>query len=102
VGRDRDRRNHSREGRNYRVTRYFEDRRWNPTARPNVNPDRLTKLLDIYQTKRSSDDKHPVDCHRTNRVASTLSYVFCEHLRLFSEQNAQGVQASVYNVNAKK
>jgi len=24
-----------------------------------------------------------------------------EHLRLFSEQNAQGVQASVYNVNAK-
>ena len=25
-----------------------------------------------------------------------------EHLRLFSEQNAQGVQASVYNVNAKK
>ncbi len=27
--------------------------------------------------------------------------VGCEHLRLFSEQNAQGVQASVYNVNAK-
>ena len=25
-----------------------------------------------------------------------------EHLRLFSEQNAQGVQASVYNVNSKK
>jgi hypothetical protein len=25
-----------------------------------------------------------------------------EHLRLFSEQNAQGVQASVYNVTAKK
>jgi hypothetical protein len=25
-----------------------------------------------------------------------------EHLRLFSEQNAQGVQASVYNVKAKK
>jgi hypothetical protein len=25
-----------------------------------------------------------------------------EHLRLFSEQNAQRVQASVYNVNAKK
>jgi hypothetical protein len=25
-----------------------------------------------------------------------------EHLRLFSEQNALGVQASVYNVNAKK
>ena len=25
-----------------------------------------------------------------------------EHLRLFSEQNAQGVQASVYNVNTKK
>lgn len=25
-----------------------------------------------------------------------------EHLRLFSEQNAQGVQASVYDVNAKK
>ncbi len=25
-----------------------------------------------------------------------------EHLRLFSEQNAQGLQASVYNVNAKK
>jgi hypothetical protein len=24
-----------------------------------------------------------------------------EHLRLFSEQNAQGVQTSVYNVNAK-
>ena len=24
-----------------------------------------------------------------------------EHLRLFSEQSAQGVQASVYNVNAK-
>jgi hypothetical protein len=24
-----------------------------------------------------------------------------EHLRLFSEQNAQGVQASVFNVNAK-
>jgi hypothetical protein len=24
-----------------------------------------------------------------------------EHLRLFSEQNAQGVQASVYNVTAK-
>jgi hypothetical protein len=24
-----------------------------------------------------------------------------EHLRLFSEQNALGVQASVYNVNAK-
>src|SRR5713101_2024336 len=24
-----------------------------------------------------------------------------EHLRLFSDQNAQGVQASVYNVNAK-
>ena len=24
-----------------------------------------------------------------------------EHLKLFSEQNAQGVQASVYNVNAK-
>ena len=24
-----------------------------------------------------------------------------EHLRLFSERNAQGVQASVYNVNAK-
>jgi hypothetical protein len=24
-----------------------------------------------------------------------------EHLQLFSEQNAQGVQASVYNVNAK-
>jgi hypothetical protein len=24
-----------------------------------------------------------------------------EHLRLFSEQNAQGVQASVYNVKAK-
>jgi hypothetical protein len=24
-----------------------------------------------------------------------------EHLRLFSEQNAQGVQVSVYNVNAK-
>jgi hypothetical protein len=24
-----------------------------------------------------------------------------EHLRLFSEHNAQGVQASVYNVNAK-
>jgi hypothetical protein len=24
-----------------------------------------------------------------------------EHLRLFSEQNAQGVQASVYNVNVK-
>jgi hypothetical protein len=24
-----------------------------------------------------------------------------EHLRLFVEQNAQGVQASVYNVNAK-
>lgn len=34
-------------------------------------------------------------------MASTLSYVFCEHLRLFSEQNAQGVQASGYNVNAK-
>ena len=25
-----------------------------------------------------------------------------EHLRLFSEQNALGVQVSVYNVNAKK
>jgi hypothetical protein len=25
-----------------------------------------------------------------------------EHLRLFSEQNAQGVQASVYDVNTKK
>jgi hypothetical protein len=25
-----------------------------------------------------------------------------EHLHLFSEQNAQGVQASVYDVNAKK
>lgn len=25
-----------------------------------------------------------------------------EHLRLFSEQNAQGVQASVYNVKTKK
>ena len=25
-----------------------------------------------------------------------------EHLRLFSEQNALGVQFSVYNVNAKK
>jgi hypothetical protein len=25
-----------------------------------------------------------------------------EHLRLFSEHNAQGVQASVYDVNAKK
>ena len=25
-----------------------------------------------------------------------------EHLRLFSEHNAQGVQASVYNVNAKQ
>jgi hypothetical protein len=25
-----------------------------------------------------------------------------EHLRLFSEHSAQGVQASVYNVNAKK
>jgi hypothetical protein len=25
-----------------------------------------------------------------------------EHLRLFSEQNALGVQASVYNVNTKK
>jgi hypothetical protein len=25
-----------------------------------------------------------------------------EHLRLFSEENALGVQASVYNVNAKK
>ena len=25
-----------------------------------------------------------------------------EHLRLFSEHNAQGVQASVYNVKAKK
>jgi hypothetical protein len=25
-----------------------------------------------------------------------------EHLRLFSEQNALGIQASVYNVNAKK
>jgi hypothetical protein len=25
-----------------------------------------------------------------------------EHLRLFSEHNAQGVQASVYNVTAKK
>jgi hypothetical protein len=25
-----------------------------------------------------------------------------EHLRLFSERNAQGVQVSVYNVNAKK
>jgi hypothetical protein len=25
-----------------------------------------------------------------------------EHLRLFSERNAQGVQASVYNVNAKQ
>jgi hypothetical protein len=25
-----------------------------------------------------------------------------EHLRLFSEQNAQGLQASVYNVKAKK
>ena len=24
-----------------------------------------------------------------------------EHLRLFSEQNAQGVQVSVYNVNSK-
>jgi hypothetical protein len=24
-----------------------------------------------------------------------------EHIRLFSEQNALGVQASVYNVNAK-
>jgi hypothetical protein len=28
--------------------------------------------------------------------------VGAEHLRLFSEQNAQGVQASVYNVNSKK
>jgi uncharacterized Fe-S cluster protein YjdI len=27
--------------------------------------------------------------------------VGCEHLRLFSEQNALGVQASVYNVNTK-
>jgi hypothetical protein len=26
----------------------------------------------------------------------------CEHLRLFSEQNAQGVQASVYNVKTKQ
>lgn len=25
-----------------------------------------------------------------------------EHLRLFSEDNAQGVQASVYNINTKK
>lgn len=25
-----------------------------------------------------------------------------EHLRLFSERNAQGVQASVYNVNARQ
>ena len=25
-----------------------------------------------------------------------------EHLRLFSERNAQGVQVSVYNVNAKQ
>ena len=25
-----------------------------------------------------------------------------EHLRLFSEHNAQGVQASVYDINAKK
>jgi hypothetical protein len=25
-----------------------------------------------------------------------------EHLRLFSEQNAQGVQASVFNLNTKK
>ena len=25
-----------------------------------------------------------------------------EHLRLFSEDNAQGVQASVYNVNTKR
>ena len=27
--------------------------------------------------------------------------VGAEHLKLFSEHNAQGVQASVYNVNAK-
>jgi hypothetical protein len=29
-------------------------------------------------------------------------HVGSEHLRLFSEHNAQGVQASVYNVNAKQ
>jgi hypothetical protein len=28
--------------------------------------------------------------------------VGAEHLRLFSEHNAQGVQASVYNVNTKR
>ena len=28
-------------------------------------------------------------------------FVGGEHLRLFSEQNAQGVQVSVYNVNSK-
>jgi hypothetical protein len=66
--------------------------------------------------KKNEVDSSAIVCdHRRNQIPnhawefSMLDEGVCaevkvgsEHLRLFSEQNAQGVQASVYNVNAKK
>jgi hypothetical protein len=57
-------------------------RRLRPSQKPDTNRDRELSMLD-------------------EGVCAEVK-VGSEHLRLFSEQNAQGVQASVYNVNTKK
>jgi hypothetical protein len=66
------------------------------------------------ENKNNMDALHTACDHRRNQLLSFLGSTYMldmgvcaevkigsEHLRLFSEQNAQGVQASVYNVNAK-
>jgi hypothetical protein len=69
----------------------------------------------VSTAKKNKVDSFGTACdHRRNHLSeyswesSMLDEGVCaevkvgsEHLRLFSEQNAQGVQASVYNVNAK-
>src|ERR1035437_7877395 len=49
----------------------------------------------------SLSDRNPAKTHVFTNSCSEPIKVGGEHLRLFAEHNAQGVQASVYNVNAK-
>ncbi len=71
--------------------------------------------MNTEKEKQAGTGHSTASHYRTNQLAqrarssSNVGSSICaevrvgsEHLRLFSEQNAQGLQASVYNVNAKK
>jgi hypothetical protein len=54
-----------------------------------------------FRDKLATDDRAYVGLSMLDQGVWAEVKVGGEHLKLFSEQNALGVQASVYNVNAK-